>query len=59
VVFALIKASNTLFELEERLVDLLSIDLSLFFHVHVIGTSLITGQINEIYFSEAFFTVLE
>ena len=57
MVLSLVQTSNTLFQLKQRLINFLSIDLRLFFHVHVIGPSLITCQIDKIYLSEPFLTV--
>ena len=57
--FALVESAYALLQGEQGLVDLSPVDLSLLVLVHVVGTSLVTGKINEGYFREALFAVFE
>lgn len=57
--FALVQGTDALFEGQERFVYLCSVDTSLLVHVHVVGSSLVTCQVDETDLSEHFFAIFE
>lgn len=55
----MVEGPYALFETEQRLVDFCTVDPGLFVHIHVVGSSFVSGQIYEGYLAKQFFAVLE
>ena len=59
VAFALVQRSDAFLQRKQRLIDFSSIDFGLFALVHVIGTPLVAGQIDEGDFAEVLIFLFE